>query len=85
MHNASMEETILISTIGTHKEISLKGTFCIKSIGENSHCQLNIQISIMFSAIFFLKPGFHSGTPLSLAKFLSVKIRKTNRAPNFFI
>ena len=38
--------------------------FGIISIGENTHCQLNIQMSIMFSVMFFLKPGFHSGISL---------------------
>ena len=42
---------------------SLKGTFCI-SIEENTHCQLSIQMSIMFSVIFLLKPAFHSGISL---------------------
>ena len=40
---------------------SLKGTFFVISTEENTHYLLNIQMSIMCSVIFFLKPGFHSG------------------------
>ena len=34
------------------------------SIGDNAHRQLNIQMFIMFSAAFFLKPGFHADISL---------------------
>ena len=47
-----------ISLVANHLR-SLKGKFCIISIGEIP-CQLSIQISIMFSVIFFFEPGVHS-------------------------
>ena len=58
---------------------SLKGKFCIISIGKIP-CQLNIQIFIMLSVIFSLKPG--SCCQLNFWPWKSVKL---NRAPNFFI
>ena len=41
---------------------------CIISIGENTHCQMNIQMSIMFSVMVFLKLGFHLGISLVAGK-----------------
>ena len=60
----SFRKTILIPTIGTHKEIMnlvLKDTFCMISI-------VDIQMSIMFSATVFLKPGFHPGISLVVSE-----------------
>ena len=63
---------------------SLKGTFCIISIGENTP---SIEYSDIYHALsnLFLQLGFHSAFLLLSVKFLSVKIRKTDRAPNVFI
>ena len=54
--------------------------------GENT-CQLNIQISITFSVIFALKPGFHSGIWLVAGEIFvrETQKNKNNRASNLFI
>ena len=53
--------------------------------GKLTYCQLNIQMVIMLSAIFFLNPGFHSGISPVVGEISVIENQKTNRAPNVFI
>ena len=73
-------------TIGRTENLlrSLKDTSAEKNIGENTHCQSNIQMFIMFSAIFFLKPGFHSNISLVVGEISVNENQKNYSCPKCF-